>query len=78
MGRPDLPRPEFVISFVESADGYPTGRVTRVRYGDSGQIISQEELFNCLSTPQYCAIATGRRAYVMYRPERDIGRLRRR
>jgi hypothetical protein len=45
MGAPDLPRPEFVISFVESADGYPTGRVTRVRYGDSGQIISQEEVF---------------------------------
>jgi hypothetical protein len=41
----DKPRLEFVISYVEAADGYPTGRVSRIRYGSSGQIISQEELF---------------------------------
>jgi hypothetical protein len=41
----DRPRPEFVIDYIEAADGYPSGKVLRVRYGAGGQTISEEELF---------------------------------
>jgi hypothetical protein len=45
MGACDVPRMEFIPDYVEASDGSPTGKVTRVRYGSSGQIISKEELW---------------------------------
>jgi hypothetical protein len=45
MGASDVPRMEFILDYVESEDGSPTGHVTRVRRDSSGQIISEEELW---------------------------------
>jgi hypothetical protein len=44
MGARELPQYIFIIDYVESCEGTPTGRVTRVRYGGGGQILSEEEI----------------------------------
>jgi hypothetical protein len=43
MGTHDLPQLVFVIDYVQSDNGSPTGQVKRVRYS-GGQILSEEEL----------------------------------
>jgi hypothetical protein len=43
--RDDVPRYNITIDYVEADDGYPSGRVTRVRYDRGGQVIDEQELF---------------------------------
>jgi hypothetical protein len=43
--RDDVPKFNITIDYIESADGAPTGRVTRVKHDTRGQITSREELF---------------------------------
>jgi hypothetical protein len=43
--RDDVPRFRITLDYVEACEGAPTGRVTRVRYDSSGQVIDRQELF---------------------------------
>jgi hypothetical protein len=43
MGPRELPQLVFVIDYVQSDNGSPTGQVKRVRYS-GGQILSEEEI----------------------------------
>ena len=44
MGARDLPQFQFILDFVESDEGRPTGKVTRVR-SVGGEKISEETLW---------------------------------